>query len=99
MQELKQYEQVCNKLSNYFVNRYFGKNTEVFWVAEEIGGCLSVNDYFFNMSDIKDYIKYHYTAKQMFEYYEYELKEQENKSDYVICIRDFKKSNLYKNKK
>jgi len=64
------------ELTNYFIGKYFGKPQDVehWWVADEIGGVLYINDYFFNLSDIVDYIKYRYTKNKMFANYDYQMK-------------------------
>ncbi len=90
MQEIKQYEQACNKIAQYFIKRYFGKDTENWWIADEIGSVLHINGYFFDMKDIVDFIKYKYTRNQMFEYYNYDLKNRE-KAETSINIKNYKK--------
>ena len=44
-------------LSQYFVNHYFGRDAEAYWIADDIGGCLYVNDYFFNLGTMVDFIE------------------------------------------
>ena len=73
---LEKWNVQTNKLKDYFVDKYFGiiENPDCYWVADEIGGVLYINDYFFNLSDIVDYIKYRYSKDKMFKNYEYRLK-------------------------
>ena len=73
MNELKQWEEATTNLANYFIAKYFGKDTDNWWISQDIGGTLCINDYFFNLSDIVDFLKYKYSKKKMFEYYEYAL--------------------------
>jgi hypothetical protein len=74
------WEEATESLRLLFVDKYFGKDPEHYWIADDIGGVLFVNDYFFNLSDIVDFLKYNYSVKKMFEYYDYSLKcSQENK--------------------
>jgi len=74
---IKEWERSTENLAQYFIARYFGSANEVgntsdnYWVADAIGGVLYINDYFFNLSDIVDFIKYDYSKDKMFEYYEY----------------------------
>lgn len=93
--QLKQWEKSTKELAEYFIKKYFGKDIfDVWWVADEVGGCLCANDYFFDLTEIVDFIKYNYTEKQMFDYYDYQQKyysEQENIEINPICIRDWKK--------
>lgn len=93
---LKEWEEKTSQLTDYFVERYFGKKEDVdyYWVADDIGGCLSVADYFFNIEDIVDFIKYHYSKDMMFKYYDYQLdyhSKKKTKNDYLINIKNYKK--------
>ncbi len=69
----KNWEMATEKMAQAFARHYFGKNAEVWWVAEEIGGVLNINDHFFNLNEIVDFLKYNYSVKKMFEYYDYAL--------------------------
>ena len=75
----KEWERATINLTQHFVDRYFGRNTEACWVAEEVGVVANIGDYFFNVGDMVDFLRYNYTRKAMFEYYEYDLKCLENK--------------------
>ena len=76
-----------------FVEKYFGKDAEYYWIADEVGGCLYVNDRFFNINDIVNFIRYRYTPDQMFEYYDKELESKEKGQDYFPNIKNWKKLN------
>jgi len=94
IKDLVMWEVKTHLLAEYFVKRYFGKPDDVehWWVADDIGGVLSVADYFFSLSDIVAFIKYKYTRKQLFEYYEYRTDlGMKKKPELPICIRDWKK--------
>lgn len=80
-----------NFLSALFVEKYFGKNIwaqNIWWVDDEIGSVLHINDYYFSLKYIIDFLEYKYTRKQMFEYYYYVLNLEEKTP---ICIRDWNK--------
>jgi hypothetical protein len=87
---LKSWEKITQELTDLFIKKYFGKDAEWYWVADEIGGVLYVNDRFFNLSDIVDFLKCGYTPKQMFRYYDYRLENQE-KGKPVINIKNYLK--------
>ena len=73
--QLIQWEKETEKLKDIFVKKYFGDMaSDVYWVANEIGGVLVVNDYFFNLERIIETIKYSASNKKLFEYQEEELK-------------------------
>lgn len=87
---LTKWEYETDIFADYFVERYFGKNTEVWWIAEQVGGVLCVADYFFDLNDMVDYVRYSYTKDQMFKHYEYALDlGMKNKSP--INIKNWKK--------
>jgi hypothetical protein len=71
--EIGLWEVATNELVESFVFKYFGQVTDIYWVAEEVGGVLAVNDYFFNLSDIINFIRHNYSKNKMFEYYDYSL--------------------------
>ncbi|MES2060237.1 MAG: hypothetical protein V4438_04370 [Patescibacteria group bacterium] len=75
----KEWEATTNQLAEQFALKYFGKDVETYWIADEIGGVYSVADYFFNVNTMADFLRYNYTRKSMFEYYDYHLKCLENK--------------------
>jgi len=91
---LKDYEKACDMLANEFAHKYFSKGVEIWWIADEVGGVLCVGDYFFNIRDIADFIRYKYTRKMLFKYYDYVFKEHQAKR-IPINIKNFK-SNLAK---
>ena len=70
---LTQWQKSTIDLAEYFVHHYFGRDAEAYWIADDIGGCMFVNDYFFNLSTMVDFIKYSYNKNKMFEYYQYTL--------------------------
>lgn len=65
------WEQATSELTGQFIDKFFGKNATWYWVADQIGGVLSVNDYFFNLWDLVEFERYKVTKKQMFDYCEH----------------------------
>lgn len=93
---LKEWENKTLQLGDYFVKRYFGKkeNVEYYWIADDVGGVLAVADYFFNLNDIVEFLRYHYSKDMMFKYYDYALEyhsRKHSKGDYLINIKNYKK--------
>lgn len=89
---INSWEKETQKLAIHFAQTYFNCETEMWWVSKEIGGCLHINDYFFNLSDIVDFLKYKYTQDEMFKYYEYRLEIGLLDSNrIVINIKNWKK--------
>lgn len=93
---LKQYYFACDVLANNFANKYFGKDAECWWVADEIGGVYYINDYWFSVSEMADFVKYKYTRKEMFGYKNQQTECYESKKCTMLCIRDWKKINKMK---
>jgi len=77
--KLQRWINETKKLGDLFVVHYFGRDAESYWIADDIGGVLYVNDYFFNLSDIFAFLRYRYSKNKMFEYYEYQMKCIEDK--------------------
>jgi len=76
---IAQYETACHHIASYFVKKYFETDYDtdknVWWIANEIGGCLCINDHFFSIEKMLDYMKNKATPEQMFEHYEYVIQE------------------------
>lgn len=89
-EQVKKWEKQTQELADYFVKKYFGKDVEVYWVADNIGGVLFVNDYFFNPQEMVDYFRYNYSKKQMFEHYEYNIECATNKI-FAVNIKNYLK--------
>jgi hypothetical protein len=74
----QEWQLATNTLAYNFAKKYFGIIQIPEWVADEIGGVCCISDYFFNVNDMADFLRYEYTRKAMFEYYEYALDCYEN---------------------
>lgn len=73
---IQNYEYMCQEVANQFATKYFGKEVDSWWVAGEVGRIYFINDYFFNMENMVDFLKYRFSKKKMFDYYEYSLEMQ-----------------------
>ena len=76
MEKLKeQYEEICNEYKNKFIARYFyfndGSKAENEWIANEVGGILEVNDYYFNFEEIRLCIDNNYQWEDISQWYDY----------------------------
>ena len=56
----------------------------------EVGGVLLINDYFFSVGDMVDFLKYNYTPDEMITYYDYRLDRQMS-HETCINIKNWKK--------
>jgi len=76
---LQKYEDSCERLVWDFFYKYWlsGKDKiqkdeiDYYWVADQVGGTLSVNDYFFNMDDIVQAMRLKPSREQFFAYQSY----------------------------
>lgn len=89
---LLQWEIATQSLAINFVHRYFGKDTsDVYWVADDIGIVLVVNDYFFNLDRIIDALKYNASSEKLFDFYQIELDCHTDEKDMPYNFRNFLK--------
>jgi len=71
---LSAYENACNAMAMVFLKRFFDYgNGDFYWVADEIGGVLCVNDYFFNMDLIVEAMRLKPSEEMFFNFYDYEM--------------------------
>ena len=87
------YEKATQELVDFFVKKYFKNDaSDVYWVADEIGGVLCVNDYFFSIDRIVEAIKLNCSSKKLFDYYDKEtLFNFNKKNDFLISFRAYVK--------
>lgn len=86
---LKNWSESTEAIGDFFVLRYFGRDADSHWLADDIGGVLYVNDYFFDLQQVLDFLKYSYSKNKMFEYYDYQLQCNEDKK-LPINIRTYR---------
>jgi len=87
---LATYYTACQILADHFVHRYFGKDvSDMWWIGDEVGGVLAVNDYFFDMEIMEQFLRYRYSKKLMFEYYEAKL-EADTKGETIANIKNWR---------
>jgi len=95
---LKQWEAITEELTNQFVKKHFGKSASYYFIGDEIGGTIEVCDSFFSLDDIVGFMRYKYTSKQMFDYYDERLEkamieEDEEEKKVMPNIKNWKKIN------
>ena len=94
-QILTNWENQTQLLADNFMSKYFckGKKADVdfFWVADEIGGVLSVSDYFFDLSDVIDALRYNIPINKLFSFYDYQLKCYEEKKEKEYNMKNWAK--------
>ena len=89
-EQLTNWEKATNELAKYFIKRYFGKDTENWWVGSEIGDVIFINDFFFSIQDITQFIRRNYSEEDIFKFYDLRL-EKQTKGETFININHWKK--------
>lgn len=79
-EKLKQWEAETQELVEAFADYYFGSERELWWVSDEVGGVVFINDFWFSLSDIVDFVRFGYSKTDMFKYYDYAMECAEEKS-------------------
>ena len=90
MEEIEKWEYACNGLGYEFARKYFG-GADGYWVADDCGGVFCINDYFFEPHEMADFMRFKYSKKKMFEYYEYSMEEHRNERT-PMNIKNYKKA-------
>lgn len=69
---LKSYQEECQNMADIFVEWYYcddditPADVELFWVADQIGGVLCINDDFWGMNELIDIFNLQPTEEQLF---------------------------------
>lgn len=87
--QLANWEKAVIALTELFVGEYFDKEADWYFVGDDIGGVLVVNDYFFNLDRIVEAIKYKATEKQLFDFYDLELQNLAIKKQMEMNFRNY----------
>lgn len=86
---LEKWKTFTNKLVEHFIIKYFevedASDVEMYWIGDDTGSVCFINDYFFDMGDIKFCLKNNVEVSKLFEWYDYVL---ENPGEY-INLRSF----------
>lgn len=91
---LTEWEKATEKLTQHFIEIFFKDvPTEKWWVGGDIGGCVSINDYFFDLDRIVEAIKYKATPEQLFDYQELEIDLARKNKKPEVNFRNYLKLN------
>ena len=67
------WQDATQALATRFKDKYFGKDAEMWWVADNIGGTLEISDHYFSLDDMLISLKQNVTITNMFGYYSFDL--------------------------
>lgn len=67
------WEKWTSRVTTVFIEKYFDGEADYFWIGDDVGGVLSVNDYFFGLDRIIEALRYKASKKDFFAYYDIEL--------------------------
>ena len=77
---IKYYEKACQELTLEFIEKYFcddeirPENVDYYWIGDNIGGTLSINDYFLDMELMVEVMKAGLILDRFFDFYDYRSK-------------------------
>jgi len=93
---LKQWELATHNLTNVFTEKYFKNSvSDIYWVGDEVGGVLCVNDYFFDIGRISEAIRYNTSIKRLFEYYDKEIEFAMRDKDMPVSFKVYSKTGTF----
>lgn len=72
-QILKNYQQAIEAIADAFVKKYYGKDISVQYWTDEIGGIFVANDYYWNIDNMVDALRFKCSKERLFEWYELSL--------------------------
>lgn len=89
--KLDLYLTACNQLASKFIIEYFSdcNYSDYNWVADDVGGVLNVNDFYFSMADIVEAMKVRPTQKQLFDYYDYCMNQHLKQKNIDYNLKNF----------
>jgi len=93
---IKQHHDASEQILHFFIKKYFGKIEEqqFYWIGSQVGAVAHINDHFFDLLEMIEFMKYSASRKQLFDYYDYALNEEEQ--DRTPLPFRFYKKNLRK---
>lgn len=66
---LQDWDIATSALTEHFIKKFFGNDAEWWWVSDDIGTVLYVNDFFFEIHEIVMALKLKPTITQLIKYY------------------------------
>lgn len=96
MELLDELKDINTRVATAFADKYFGKDYELWFVCDDalIMPTVYINDHFFSMDDIVQFLYYKYSKKDMFEYTEKSLEcARAELPKNMICRRDWRQIN------
>lgn len=95
------YQKATNDLAIAFIKKYYGNEyvKDMFWVADEIGTILCINDDFWGVERMKQALEFNASEEQLFEFYHYEIELPEGENIIINFKNYLKLGTVWKNKK
>jgi len=72
-QILENYKQAIQDIADAFVDKYYGKDISSQYWTDEIGGIFCANDYYWNVDNMIDALRFKCSKKRLFEWYDLSL--------------------------
>lgn len=87
------YIKAVNAYVDVFISKHFDDDADYFWIGDEVGGLVEINDYVISFLDIVRDIDEDVPKEMFFEYYDYSVEVKEylnrniNYSSYIKGLR------------
>jgi len=88
---IKNYEIAVQALAEAFAKKYYDKDYDIYWVGDEIGEALHINDEYWGVDRIVEALKENPTEEQLFDFYYYEIECRCEQEEVGINFRSFLK--------
>ena len=97
---LNNWEKTPDAIAFEFVKKYYGKEcvADYYWIADDIGGCLAINDEFWSLDRMKTALELNATYEQIMEFYYYETELPEDEKVIINFKNYLKLGTVWKKK-
>lgn len=90
---LRNYEKAIQDLADCFVEKYFDKDADCWWVGDRVGDVFFVNNYWFDVERMREALEFGATADQLFEFQNHELemfqRNEKANCNFISYLRGF----------
>ena len=89
--ELIKYEKACHELAIAFLKKLYPDDPfhyrDWYWIADEIGGCLTWGDWYTDPSIMADFFRYGMTSNEFFNWYDDHYSVEKNRINIQTYMR------------
>lgn len=85
----QKWEQATNKMAKDFIESHYGEGVDFYWVGDEIGDFLFVNNDFHDFGNICYAIKHGYKVEDLILYLEYRRIEGDKGNKHILNFKHY----------